>query len=477
MPLAEGKYNSRMPYIQDSDDVQWYREKFSEVWESGTLTFSNIEVDGVQAPNGELSFSRESSEERIEVLYREDPLSIYEVVSNSPFDLLEQILGGEIPTKEGTVEIESELQQHNPSNYFQDGVPEGRVREARPRMEVNAAVHIDIPEDSEDEYSETINRLDNELKRAEEPYYDLGRCEGYYFDYIFRSDRENPAILLFADSGMGFNIDDAGELEVVAPTAVFEDLFVSVLPQKPYDEHKGWRIVFDEEELKPIDDDRFRYNEDLDLEGIDELYAALYLEDEMVNMVEYHAGDVIPENPRYEIIQAFDQANHLEGYLEGHNASVFELAVGNVLSTAGWFVQWYGEDDFSIPSFSEDVPRAQYQEIDIIAYHPENTQILFIECTNQDISEKEQILDRAEAISSVLDDYHIPLEAGLVQPLQTISCVATPQEPEELNDDVVEEFQEKGIKILHSDRLKAIYAASHDTTDSVDVDTQFIETV
>lgn len=466
-----------MSYIEDTADIQWYREKFSDIWQSATLRYSNVEVNGIQIPNGELEFSRESCEGGSKVLYREGALSICEVATTSPFDLLEQIIDGKIPTGDGTADIKSDLRRHNLSNYFQDGVREGRVRETRPRMEINAAVSIDIPEDIEDGYSEVVDELDDQLMRAEEPYYDLGRCEGYYFDYIFRSDRESPAILLFADSGMEFSIDNSDKLEVVSPTSLFENLFVSMLPQKPYDEHKGWQIEFGEEQLESIEDGRSRYTEELELEDIDELYAVLYLEDEMVNMVKHNTGDVVPENPRYEIIQAFDQDNNLEGYLEGHNADYFEVAVVNTLSTAGWLVQWYGDDSFVIPSFSEDVPGAPYQEIDVIAYHPENTQILFIECTNQGISLKEQILDRTEAISSVLDDYLIPTDIGLIEPLQTVPCVATPQTPEELNDDVVEEFKERGIKILDSERLKSIYAGSQDTTDTVDADTQFIEII
>ncbi|TVT95149.1 hypothetical protein [Haloferax volcanii] len=264
---------------------------------------------------------------------------------------------------------------------------------------------------------------------------------------------------------------------MVSPTSLFEELFVSVLPQKPYDEHKGWQIKLEEDQLELMEDGRSRYTEDLELNGIDELYAVLYLGDRSVNFVEHNTGDVVPENPRYEIMQAFDQDNNLEGYIEGHNADYFEVAVVNALSTAGWLVQWYGDDSFVIPSFSEEVPGAPYQEIDIIAYHPENTQILFIECTNQDISKKDQILDRTEAISSVLDDYFIPVDIGLVEPLQTVPCVATPQKPEELNDNVVTEFEEKGVKVLHSERLRAIFAASQDTTDTVDVDTQFIEVI
>ena len=136
------------------------------------------------------------------------------------------MIDGEIPVDGGTAEIESEVRKHNTSNCFQDGVREGRVRETRPQMEVNAAVSIDIPEDLEEEYSEVLDKLDDQLMRAEEPYYDLGRCEGYYFDYIFRSDRESPAILLFADSRMDFSTSKSGMLEVVSPTRLFEDLFV-----------------------------------------------------------------------------------------------------------------------------------------------------------------------------------------------------------------------------------------------------------
>lgn len=465
-----------MPYIESQDDLDWYKQKFSNIWSSATLTFSSVEVEeGVAIPNGELSFSRERREEQTEVLYREDALSIYEVVSDSPFALLDQILGGEFPTDEDPIEVDSELQQHNPSGYFQDGVREGRVRETRPRMEVNAAVNIEVPESIEDEYSEAIDELDEQLMRAEEPYYDLGRCEGYYFDYIFRSDREKPMILLFGDSGMEFRISESGTLEVVAPTELFEDLFVSVLPQKPYDEHKGWRVEIEEEQLEAADDGLSRYTENLDLEDIDEIYAVLYLEDRTINMVEHSTGDLVPENPRYEIMQAFDQNDNLEGYLEGHNADYFEVAVVNAMSTAGWFVQWYGDEDFVIPSYSDNVPGAPYQEIDVVAYHPENTQILCIECTNTGISEKEQILDRTETISSVLDEYFIPTDIGLVEPLQTVPCVATPQSPEELNDEIVNEFEEKGIEVLHSERLKAIYAASQDTIETVDADTQFME--
>jgi len=458
-----------MPYIEGRNDLQWYREKFSDIWQSATLTFSSVEVDGVQVPNGELVFSDEADEEGTEVLYREGALSVYEINSNSPFDLLNQMVNGEIPVDGGTAEIENEVREHNTHRYFHPSTRQSRVREDRPQMEVNAAVDIAVPKDLGEEYRGVLNKLDDQLMRVEEPYFELGHCEGYYFDCIFRSDRESPAILLFADSGMDLSISESGKLELVSPTRLFEDLFVSILPRRPRNEHKGWRIKFDEEQLESLDNGRSRYTEDLELEGIDKLYADLYLEERSFNTIEYATGGV-PENPRYEVMQAFDQDDQLKGHLKGHSPNIFELAVGNALSTAGWLVQWYGEEDFRIPSFSREVSGAQYSEIDVIAYHPENTQILFIECTNQDISKKDSILDRTEAISSELNDDLIPIDISLTESVETVPCVATPQKLEDLNANVVSGFEENGIKLLHRERLRAIYEASRNTTDTVDAD-------
>jgi hypothetical protein len=77
-----------------------YREHFAGIWQSATLTFTSVEVDGVHTPNGELEFSLLG--ESTEVLNREGALSIYKVYSTSPYDLLEQIINGEIPTYGGT---------------------------------------------------------------------------------------------------------------------------------------------------------------------------------------------------------------------------------------------------------------------------------------------------------------------------------------------------------------------------------------
>jgi hypothetical protein len=464
-----------MPYIENTDDLDWYRERFSDIWESATLTYSSIEVNGRHIPNGELVFLRESCEEGVEVLYNEGPLSIIEVTTTSPFDLLEQLSDGTLPTKDGSTDIQSRFPRHTPNNHFQSG--EGRVRDTRPMEEVNGAIRINIPEDLEDEYHDVKDGMDDRLMRATEPYYSIGRCEGYYFDYIFRSNRDRPVILLFADTAVNLSINESGTLELVAPESLFEELYVSVLPQMPYDEHRGWQISFSETQLESLKDGRARYTEELDLTGIEELYALMYLGDRLLKHVEHTTGDDISENPRFEIMQAFDQDNNLAGYLEGHDPDNFEVAVLNVLSTAGWLVQWYGDDSFVIPSYSEDEPRTPYPEIDVIAYHPKHTQILFVECTNQDISGKEQILDRSEAVSSVLEEYYVSTDPGLVQPSEQIPCLATPQKPEALNDEVVSEFEEKGIEVLHSDRLRAIHAASQDTTATIDVDTQFIEVI
>jgi len=38
-------------------------------------------------------------------------------------------------------------------------------------------------------------------------------------------------------------------------------------------------------------------------------------------------------------------------------------------------------------------------------------------------------------------------------------------------------FEEKGVKILHSKRLQAIYAESQETIETVDADTKFLDIV
>jgi hypothetical protein len=65
------EYDPTMPYIENLDDLQRYREHFGDIWQSAILTFSSVEVDGVHIPNGELKFSREPGKESTEFLYRE----------------------------------------------------------------------------------------------------------------------------------------------------------------------------------------------------------------------------------------------------------------------------------------------------------------------------------------------------------------------------------------------------------------------
>jgi len=49
----------RMPYIEGPQDLQWFREKFGDVWQSATLTYSSVAVNGVQIPHGEIKFSHD----------------------------------------------------------------------------------------------------------------------------------------------------------------------------------------------------------------------------------------------------------------------------------------------------------------------------------------------------------------------------------------------------------------------------------
>lgn len=466
-----------MPFIVDRQDLEWYRDKFGDVWKSAQITVSTVEIGDTQIPQGELIFSRAQQETYCQTKYREGEFSIQQLVTDSPFGLIKEMINGKIPKINGGIQVECDLYQRNPATFFQGNLPEGLVNTNRPQLEVNAALDVSLPESLEDEYSDVVDDLDDRVMRADEPYYSIGQCEEYYFDILFRVERDRPKLLLFADPGMKFDITDQGELLLEAPTGLFQDLFVSILPRRPSGEYKGRRIIPEENKLKSLDEGRSRYSVELDFDGIDELFALLYLNDRMMSMLEHYPGEVVPENPRYEIMEAYDQDDRLFDYLEGNDPNYFEIGVLNTLSTAGWVVQWYGDDGFKIPNFSKEVPRAEFKEIDLIAYHPNGTQILCIECTNTDISNKEQIIDRTAEINSEIQEYIMSNEITLETYPNMVPCIATPRSREELSDDIVQEFEQKDIKILDCERLKTIYRTCANSSDTISVDTGVVELV
>lgn len=468
-----------MTFIQTEEDLDRSRNYLSDVWKSAVLRISFIELsNGTRVPNGELVFSRERREETSQVLYNVDDFVIYEIVSQSPFELLTQILSGKIPGVEDTNEIDTDLYSYNVSGYFQTGIEESRVQEDRPRTEFNAVIDIEITDEEDEEYSEKREKISDLLKRAEEPYYDTGRAQDFYFEQVFAKKKNDPKILLFADPGIKYGIED-DELELVFPEPLQDDLFISVLPQRPYGKHKGWRIDISDEDLSSTNDNRLRFEQELDLGGIENVYAVLYLGDELLDMIDYVPSGLRRSNPRFQILDSYDPKGNLAEYLEDPpSTDTFEVAVFNVLTTAGYFVHWFGETSFKIPNWTTEIPRSSDLECDVIAYPPDGTEVLFVECTVSKISNKEDILERSKAVAeAALEDDLISVGAGLFQTRQIVPCVATPQPPSQLSEEIVEDLEDKGVEILHTERLKAILAGSQQSDDTVPIDTEFVEVI
>lgn len=280
-----------MPNIESAEDIRDYREHFDDFWDFATLRIATIELDdGTVIPNGELVFSPESKENKQTVRYEEGDFRIHEIVSSSPFKLLEKIAAGTIPTTVDPIQLEVEINQYDPGRYFQTGLENTRVHEDRPATEINAVIDIDVPEPVEDQYTNTRKELDDILKTAEEPYYDTGRCQDYYFEHIFARRAHMPKILLFADLGIEYEIED-DTLTIYSPEPFVDELFVTVLPQRPFGQHKGRRLELTYDQWEILPDGMHQYSRDLDLDGIEHIYANFYLDELRIDMIRYTPTD------------------------------------------------------------------------------------------------------------------------------------------------------------------------------------------
>jgi hypothetical protein len=468
-----------MTLIQTEEDLDPFREYLSDIWERAVLRISFIKLDhGTRIPNGELVFLREPCEETGQIRYKIDDFVIYEITSQSPLELLSRVLSGQIPTVEDKIEIDTDLYSHNTSGYFQTGIEESRVEEDRPLTEFNGVIDVEITDEEEEKYSEKREDISDRLKRAEEPYYDTGRAQDFYFERVFATKKNDPKILVFANPDITYHIED-DELELVFPEPLQDDLFISVLPQRPYGEHKGWRIEIADKELTSTDGNRLRFREELDLEGIENVYVVLYLGEQLLDMIDYVPSSLRRSNPRFQILDSYDPKANLVEYLEAPpSTDTFEVAVFNVLTTAGYFAHWFGETSFKIPNWTTEIPRSSDLECDVIAYPPDGTEVLFIECTVSKISNKEDILERSKAVAdAALEDDLISVGSGLFQTRQIVPCIATPQPPNKLSEEIVNDLEDKNVEILHTERLKAILEASQRTDDTVPIDTEFVEVI
>lgn len=475
---SESTRGHSMTAIESRSDIKHYKSLFGDLWESAVIRLSLIEMDErLHIPNGEIVFAKDSVKEQETLLYEEGNFKIIQRAVDDPFALLEDLADGQLDGARG---VDVKLFEHRPEDRFV-GDHESRVFEPRPRSEIHAVYSVELPEDRSSDYTEEVERLQDELQRASEPFYDIGKAEYYYFDHHFRrSTRNDPEILVFAETGIEFELDDEGGLSVTVPQVIADQTAVSVLPQRPYGAKKGWRTEFAEAELEELDGGLVEYQEKLDLPGVEEAYVILFVGDEILEFEEFYNPAAVGDGPghinsRYAVLDEYDQRNLLEEQLQGNDSDVFEIAVLNLFSIAGYQVQWFGESDLNIPNWdrrSEDLP---YDEIDVIAHRPDGSQILFIECTVKRISDKDDLLDRVGKLSAGIGP--MDTQTGSIDLFESshrkvVPVIATSMESEELSHQVVDEYNEKGIVVLDSEKLVDILELSSEQNEPVEIDVE-----
>jgi len=461
-----------MTAIENKEELEQYQSLFDDLWESVRIRYSTLELpDDVKVPNGEIIFSEQAVEPSRTVLYSEGPLEIVEETKPSTFDFLWNLLKNQQVIGKG---IELTLCDHRVEQKFVDK-PQARVQQERPRAELHAALEPNLETDQYDTYAGVASDLEDMLQRADEPYFDLSRCEYQYLRHHFRNKSKGDSeILVFAPTGIELTIGDTDTITVIIPPEIEDQTALSILPQRPYGVAKGQRIELASESLHVREDGRLEYTKTPDLKDIERSYIMLFVGDKMMHFEDYYSmrsGNSGEFNPRKQLFDEHDQRGLLEDYLEGKGSNVFEHAVLNTLSIAGYIVQWFGDSSFKIPNYDKESAKSKYGEIDIIAHAPDGSHILFVECTEARISEKRSILDRMDrVVSNIGDDSDEDLPNADYSEPTTTPVVATPQPPEELNDQVVANLEDDGILILHGQRLQRLYERSHLQTDPVGLD-------
>lgn len=464
-----------MTAIEVKEDIDRYESLLGELWESAVIRISVIEIDeDTVIPNGEVIFSEEIAEEEQSVLYEEGPFKIIERTVTDPFGLLEDLADGELIEAPG---VDIDLLKHNAEQRFL-GDRESRVFNPRPRSEIHGVFSVDIS-DSQSEYNDLVDDLQDRLQRSSEPFFDIAKAEYYYFEHHFRgSRRAAPELLVFADTGIEFDIDEDEGLSVIVPEEIIDDTAVSILPQRPYGQGKGWRTEFANTELAELEDGRVEYTDDLELPDIEEAFIILFVGDEILKFEEFYNPDGVAEgtgyaNPRYGVLDEYDQRDRLREHLQGGDSDIFEIAVLNLFSVAGYQVQWFGPSKFKIPNYDERTDTPRYKEIDVIAHRPDGSQILFIECTVQGIADKVDLLDRVGQLSSGIEASEtVPRDIDIFESTRrrVVPVIATSMEPEELTHQVVESYNEQGVMVLDSSDLVSILDIASAQSEPVELD-------
>lgn len=451
-----------MTSIEDETEWASYEQVFDELWKSATIRLSLIEAEDHKIPNGEIIFHRKSRAEKTDTLYSIEGLDIYEETVSNPFEVVMGLFNSDLQLDDRQLNLELRHLGGNTHGFFQTGINESRVFDERPHAELNTVFKPDLSDNSKSAYQDAVDDIDERIKTADEPFFDLAYCEYYYFDSHFRGKSSaDPMVLVFGDPDIRFEVDDKNKLTLQFPIKLADTTTIVAYPIQPYGEHSGWKIPMSEQDLEEDSDGLAVYTDSLDLDGIQQLYFSVYVQDKLMRYERHYNRDVSGGNNRFRLFQQYDQRDVLLDYLTGGNPNQFETAVLNLLGIAGYIVQWFGDTDFKIPNPPSDVPAVKEDEVDVVAHAPDGSHIAFVECTNQRISDKRDIVDRMEsATSGIIGEEQIELRPEPQWATRTIPCIATSQSPEDINDQVVDDLEELGIVILDSEDLVSIYQAS-----------------
>lgn len=465
-----------MTSIEGEENLERYESLLGELWESAVIRVSIIELDdGIKVPNGEIIFSEETVEDNHSILYEEGRFKIIERTVSDPFALLEELGDGALTEAKG---VDIDLFERRPEQRF-TGDHESRVFDPRPRSEIHAVYTVDIPEEHESEYKDVIDDLQDQLQRSSEPFFDIGKAEYYYFKHHFRrSTTADPEIFVFADTGIHFDINEEEGLSVVIPEEIIDLTAVSILPQRPYGAGKGWRTEFSEADLEVVGNGLVEYQDDLDFPDVEEAFIILFVGDEILEFEEFYNPNAAGDgpgyvNPRFGVLNEYDQRDILREHLQGGDSDIFEVAILNLFSVAGYQVQWFGNSKLNIPNYDRQTDEPKPDEIDVIAHRPDGSQILFIECTVQGIADKNDLLDRVGQLSAGIRTTESRI--GNIDILgssrrKIVPVIATSMDPDELSHQVVESYNERGVVVLDGEDLVNILEIAFEQSEPVDID-------
>lgn len=465
-----------MTAIEQEEDIQQYKSLFGEMWESAVVRVSVIKLgDETAIPNGEIIFSKEAAEGEQSVLYKEGPFKITERTVTEPFSLIENLAAGEFTEARG---VEIGLLKHNPEQRFV-GNRDSRVFDPRPQSEIHGVFSVDLSKDTQSEYNDLVDDLQDRLQRSSEPFYDVAKAEYYYFKHHFRrSRRADPELLVFSDPGIDFDIDEDDGLSVVVPEEIIDETAVSILPQRPYGKGKGWRTELSNTDLEEIKNGQVEYRDNLDLPDIEEAFIILFVGEEILEFEEFYNPDAVKSdlryaNPRYGVLNEYDQRDQFLEHLQRGDSDIFEIAVQNLFSIAGYQVQWFGESQLKIPNFDRRTSELEYDEIDVIAHRPDGSQILFIECTVQGIADKNDLLDRVGKLSAaigVTESQNEKIDIFETNRRKVVPVIATSMSQEKLSPQVVDTYNENGVAVLANEDLVGILETASKQSEPVNIE-------